>query len=209
MGREGRGGGQSTLNSGKKVVGGEGRGGQLTLNSGKRVVVGGEGGEGRGGGGGINWHTTWKGSAKTLQGLPLTMLIWGGQSTLKLERLCKDIARITSDNVDPWGGGQLTLNSGKKVVGGEGREGRGRGWSTLNSGKKVVGGEGGEGRGVNRHSSWKGSAKTLQGLPPHQETNVQFPQITNSYISLYISLLLLLFQQIKIIWLQTLILHKK
>ena len=27
----------------------------------------------------------------------------GGQSTLNLERIHKDIARITSDNVDPWG----------------------------------------------------------------------------------------------------------
>ena len=37
---------------------------------------------------------------------------------VNLERICKDIARITSDNVDP--GGQSTFNSGKKVVGGEG-----------------------------------------------------------------------------------------
>ena len=39
---------------------------------------------------------------KTLQGLPLTMLILvGGQSTVNLERICKDFTRITSDNVDP------------------------------------------------------------------------------------------------------------
>ena len=31
--------------------------------------------------------------------------------------------------------------------------------------RKVVGGEGGEGRGVDRRSPWKGSTKTLQGLP--------------------------------------------
>ena len=41
-------------------------------------------------------------------------------------------------------GGRLTLNSGKKFVGGEGRGGEG-GQSTLNSGKKFVGGEGGGG----------------------------------------------------------------
>ena len=84
---------------------------------------------------GVDWQSTWKGSAKTLQGLPLTMLIlgglinsqlgkdpqrhckdylwqcwsWGGQSTVNLERICKDIAKITSDNVDPWGG-QSTVN---------------------------------------------------------------------------------------------------
>ena len=46
---------------------------------------------------------------KTLEGLPLTMLILGGQSTLNLERICDDFGRITSDNVDP-GGGQLMVN---------------------------------------------------------------------------------------------------
>ena len=42
---------------------------------------------------------------KTLQGLPLTVLILGGggQSMVNLERICKDFARITSDNVDPGG----------------------------------------------------------------------------------------------------------
>ena len=48
---------------------------------------------------GVNQHTTWKGSVRTLQGLPLTMLILGSGSTHNLERI-KDIARITSDNVD-------------------------------------------------------------------------------------------------------------
>ena len=39
---------------------------------------------------------------KTLQGLPLTMLILvGGQLTVNLERTCKDFTRITFDNVDP------------------------------------------------------------------------------------------------------------
>ena len=32
------------------------------------------------------------------------MLILGGQSTVNLERICKDFARITSDNVDPCRG---------------------------------------------------------------------------------------------------------
>ena len=53
MGREGeRRGGRSTFNSGKKVVGGR---------------------EGRGGRGGVDRRSTWKGSIRTLQGLPLTM----------------------------------------------------------------------------------------------------------------------------------------
>ena len=43
---------------------------------------------------------------KTLQGLPLTVLILGGQSTVNLGRIHEDFARITSDSVDPgvWGG---------------------------------------------------------------------------------------------------------
>ena len=54
--------------------------------------------------------STWKGSTKTLQGLPLTMLILGvGQLMLNLERICEHIARITSDNVDP-GEGRSMLN---------------------------------------------------------------------------------------------------
>ena len=53
--------------------------------------------------GGVNQQSTWKGSAKTLQELPLTMLILEGQSTINLEMIHKDIARITSDNVDPGG----------------------------------------------------------------------------------------------------------
>ena len=82
-------------------------------------------------GGEVNQWSTWKGSVKTLQGLPLTMLIlrgsidsqlgkdlqrlWkdylctsdhvdlGGRSTVNLERICKDFGRITSDNVNPGG----------------------------------------------------------------------------------------------------------
>ena len=62
--------------------------------------------------GGVDRHSTWKGFAKTLEGLPLTMLILGVgvDSTLNLERIRKDFGRITSDNTDPWGGGHLTLN---------------------------------------------------------------------------------------------------
>ena len=53
----------------------------------------------------VDQWLTWKGSMKILQGLPLTMLILGGQLMVNLERICKDIARIISDNVDPgWSG---------------------------------------------------------------------------------------------------------
>ena len=52
---------------------------------------------------GVDWHSTWKGCAKTLEGLALTMLILGGQSTLNLERIHKNFGRIASDNVDPGG----------------------------------------------------------------------------------------------------------
>ena len=43
---------------------------------------------------GLNQQSTWKGSAKALQGLPLTMLILGqGQSTINLERICKEYCK--------------------------------------------------------------------------------------------------------------------
>ena len=61
----------------------------------------------------VNQQSTWEGSTKTLQGLPLTVLIPGGQSTVNLGRIHKDFARITSDSVDPGGGGQLTVNLGR------------------------------------------------------------------------------------------------
>ena len=38
------------------------------------------------------------------------MFILGGQLTLNLERICRDLGRIASDNVHPGGGGQSTLN---------------------------------------------------------------------------------------------------
>ena len=46
---------------------------------------------------------------KTLQGLPLTVLILGGQSKVNLERIHKNFPRITCDSVDPGGSidGQL------------------------------------------------------------------------------------------------------
>ena len=46
---------------------------------------------------------------KTLQGLLLTMLILGGQSTVNVERIHKDFSRITFGKVDP-GGDQLMVN---------------------------------------------------------------------------------------------------
>ena len=49
---------------------------------------------------------------KTLEGLPLTVLIVGDQSTVNLGRIHEDFGRITSDSVDP-GGGQSTVNLGR------------------------------------------------------------------------------------------------
>ena len=63
-------------------------------------------------GGGVNRHSTWIGSAKTLEGSPLPMLILGGgQSTLNLERIHKDFGRIPSANADP--GGSIDTQLGK------------------------------------------------------------------------------------------------
>ena len=64
---------------------------------------------------------TWKGSAKTLQGLPLKMLHQGVAKMVNLERILKEFARIISDML---------------ILGG------------------MING-----------SAWKGSAKTLQGIP--------------------------------------------
>ena len=95
----------------------------------------------------VNWQSTWKGSMKTLQGLPLTMLVLGGQLTVNLERICKDIARITSDNVDP-GGGQSTVNLER-----------------IHKDIARITSDNVDPRVVNWQSTWKGSMKTLQGLP--------------------------------------------
>ena len=45
---------------------------------------------------GVDRWSTWEGSAKTLEVLPLTMLILGGWSTVNLGRICEDFGRITS-----------------------------------------------------------------------------------------------------------------
>ena len=94
---------------------------------------------------GVDWHTTVKGSMRTLQGLPLTMLILGGQLTHNLERIHEDIARITSDNVD-WGVDWHTTWKGSV-----------RTLHGLPLTMLILG--------VNQHTTWKGSMRTLQGLP--------------------------------------------
>ena len=53
--------------------------------------------------GGVHRHSTWKGSAKTLEGSPLTMLILGVDRHSTWKGSGKDFGRITSDNVDPGG----------------------------------------------------------------------------------------------------------
>ena len=134
--------------------------------------------------GGINWQSTWKGSAKTLQGLPLTVLIMGrGQSswsswkgsmktlqglplhlwpvlilggnqlTVNLERIHKDFARITSAPLTMLIlGGLIDSQLGKDLQ----RHCKDY-LCTFDSVDPR--------KGVNRQSTWKGSAKTLQGLP--------------------------------------------
>ena len=47
--------------------------------------------------GAVNQWSTWKGSMRTLQGLPLTMG-GGGQLTVTLERIRNDFGRITYEN---------------------------------------------------------------------------------------------------------------
>ena len=180
-------------------------------------------------GGRANRHSTWKGSAKTLEGSPLPMLIlggsintqlgkdpqrlwkdclcqcwswgggsidtqlgkdlqrlwkdhlcqcwswgWGGQSTLNLERICKDFGRIASANADP-GGGSIDTQLGKDLQ----RLWKDRlcqcwswgGQSTLNLERirkdfgRIASANADPGGGVNQHSTWKGSAKTLEGSP--------------------------------------------
>ena len=95
---------------------------------------------------GVDWHTTWKGSVKTSQGLPLTMLILGGQSIHNLERIHEDIARITSYNVDP--GVWLTHNLER-----------------IHEDITRITSDNVDPGGVNWHKTWKGSIRTLQGLP--------------------------------------------
>ena len=49
---------------------------------------------------------------KTFEGLPLTVLILGGQLTGNLGMIHKDFARITSDSVDPVGVNQQSTWEG-------------------------------------------------------------------------------------------------
>ena len=148
---------------------------------------------------GVTQHSTWKGSAKTLEGSPLTMLIWGGgQLTLNLERIYKDFGRIASDNADPggvtqhstWKGSTKTLEGSPLtmlILGGSIDTQLGKdpqrlwkdrlwqcwswgGWSTLNLERICkdfgrITSDNVDPGGVNRHSTWKGSAKTLEGSP--------------------------------------------
>ena len=87
-GREERGVDRHSTQEGCRWGGRERGGGSIDIQL--RKVVSGEGVEGRG----VNRQSTWKGSAKTLQGLPLTMLILGGLIDSQLgkdsQRLCKD-----------------------------------------------------------------------------------------------------------------------
>ena len=96
---------------------------------------------------GVNWQSTWEGSTKTLQGLPLTVLILGGWLTVNLGRIHKDFARITSDSVDT--GGVIKSQLGKDLQ----RLCKDYLWQCWSC------------RGVDQQSTWEGSAKTLQGLP--------------------------------------------
>ena len=67
---------------------------------------------------------------------------------VNLERIREDFARITCDSVDPCWGGQLMVNL-ERICEDFAR-------ITCDSIDP---------RGVNQRSTWKGSAKTLQGLP--------------------------------------------
>ena len=117
--------------------------------------------------GGFNWHSTWKGSAKTLEGLPL--ILGGGRLTLNLERIHKDFGRIASDNVDP--GGSINTQLGKDLQ----RLLKDHLWqcwswgvnqhSTWKGSAKTgrIASDNVDPGGINGHSTWKGSAKTLEG----------------------------------------------
>ena len=72
------------------------------------------------------------------------MLILGGQSTVNLGRIHEDLARITSDSVDP-GGGQLTVTLGRI------HEDLAR-----NTSDSVDPG------GIDQQSTWEGSSNTFQ-----------------------------------------------
>ena len=95
---------------------------------------------------GINWQSTWKGSTKTLQGLPMTILILEGAIDDQLgkdlpKRLWKDyLWQCWSWGVDWWS----TWKGSTKTL-------EGYLWQCWSLG-------------VNQQSTWKGSAKTLIGL---------------------------------------------
>ena len=114
-------GGPSTLNFAScQFLGGEG-GGSIDTQLWKLSILrwGGRGGEGRGDQstlnlerihrdfgritsdnvhpGGVNQHSTWKGSAETLEGSPLTMFILGGGSIDT--QLGKDLQRLWKDRL--------------------------------------------------------------------------------------------------------------
>ena len=121
---------------------------------------------------GVNRHSTWKGSAETLEGLFLTMLILGGSIDTQLGRICRDLGRIASGNVDPggvdrhstWKGSAETLEGlplRMLILGCQ---------STLNLERICrdlgrIASDNVDPGGVNRPSTWKGSAETLEGLP--------------------------------------------
>ena len=126
-------------------------------------------------GGWVNRHSTWKGSAKTLEGSPLPKLILGG---VDRHSTWKGSAMTLEGSPLPMlilGGGQSTLNlerirkdfgriaSANADLGGVDRH------STWKGSAKTLEGLSLPmlilGGGVNRHSTWKGSAKTLEGLP--------------------------------------------
>ena len=103
---------------------------------------------------GVNQHSTWKGSTKTLEGLPLTMLILGGQSTLHLERIHKDFGRIASDNVDPGGVNQHSTWKGST--------------NTLEGSPLtmlILGG-------FNQQSPWKECVETLSTFQLHHQSTL-------------------------------------
>ena len=52
---------------------------------------------------GVDQQSPREGSMKNFQGLPVTMLILGNQLKVTLDRIHKEFARITCDNVDTGG----------------------------------------------------------------------------------------------------------
>ena len=97
---------------------------------------------------GVDQWSPGEGCIKTLQGLPVTMLILGCQSMVTLGRICKDFARITCDNVDP-GRGLINVTLGKIP----------EDFARITCDHVDPGGAG------QLMSPWTGSVKTLQRLP--------------------------------------------